>query len=503
MSHAADALMVLGVAFLACGLLARAGSRFGLPTVPLFMLAGIVLGPHTGGVTLVAQPADLELVARIGLVFLLFYLGLEFSLGDLTSGGRKLALAASTYLVLNVGGGLAYGLLLGWGTAEAFLIAGILGTSSTAMVTKVVLETKRLGSPETRVVLGVTVLEDIFLAFYLALLQPVLGGASDLREALAGIASAFGFLLLLTLVARYGGVAIGKVLGGHGGEETVVVSVGLAITMAGIAEALGVSDAIGAFMVGMIVGASPSAPRLRRLVHPLRDAFAAIFFFHFGLTIAPGAIAGVVPQVVVAVAMTIVLCGVAGVVAARLHGYHRVHAANIGFTVLMRGEFSIILASLALAAGLDRRIADLAAGYVLVLAIVGPLMATATQYTSRLIPRRLFPGGLSGPDEQVPLMLEVGPDALDELGTELVQVRVNPGSGLHGVYVGELRLPEGSTLGLVAREGATQALSPTTQLQHDDVLLFFTGEEQRHAAERRIRAVHREGRLATWRGDTG
>ena len=115
MHHVAEALVALGGAFLVCGLLARLGVPIGLPTIPLFMLAGVVLGPHTPGFDLVDDPAELELVARLGLVFLLFYLGLEFSLDQLTSGGRRLAAAAAVYLVLNIGGGLALGLALGWG----------------------------------------------------------------------------------------------------------------------------------------------------------------------------------------------------------------------------------------------------------------------------------------------------------------------------------------------------------------------------------------------------
>lgn len=287
MTHAADALLALGGAFLVCGLLARAGVRIGLPTVPLFMAAGIMFGPHTPGIVLVEHPDDFELVARLGLVFLLFYLGLEFSLDQLTSGGRKLGVSAGIYLVLNIGGGLAYGFALGWGGAEALVVGGILGISSTAIVTKLLVENRRLGNRETRVILGIAVIEDIFLAFYLALLQPVLGGAQSAKDAVIGIATAFAFLLALGVVARYGTKFVSKLIGTPDEEIVVVVFVGLAITVAGIAEYLGVSDAIGAFMVGLILGASANANRLRELTHPLPDAFGAMFFFHFGLTIEP------------------------------------------------------------------------------------------------------------------------------------------------------------------------------------------------------------------------
>jgi monovalent cation:H+ antiporter-2, CPA2 family len=502
MEHIAAALIALGGAFLVCGLVARAGVRIGLPTIPLFMLAGIVFGPHTPGVALVDDPAELELVARLGLVFLLFYLGLEFSPDLLTSGGTRLLAAAGVYLVLNIGGGVVLGFGFGWGTSEALVVAGIVGISSSAIVTKLLLETRRLGNPETRVILGIIVIEDVFLALYLALLQPVLGQASGVREAVTGVGAAFAFLLGLALVARYGAHLVGKLVDTKDEEIVVVLALGLVIITAGVAERMGVSDAIGAFMVGLILGSTKNAGRLRTLTHPLRDAFGAIFFFHFGLTIDPGGVLSVLPQIAVAAAVTLVLCLAAGVVAARMHGFGHVQAANIGLTVLTRGEFSLVLASLALAAGLDPRVGAFAAGYVFVLAVIGPIAASASGQIAGVLPRRLRPQARPHA-EAAPLDLDLGTSQLYQLGAELLQIRVQPGSLLHGVYVRELRLPPTTTLGLLVRDGATSAPEATTQLQTDDVLLVFTHPAQRLTAEQRIRAVHRSGRLARWHGDCG
>jgi monovalent cation:H+ antiporter-2, CPA2 family len=516
--HIADTLIALGGAFLVCGLIARAGVRVGLPTIPLFMIAGIIFGPNTPGIALVSSPADLELIARLGLIFLLFYLGLEFSLDQLISGGTRLVVTAVSYLLLNVGGGLALGFALGWGTAEALVIAGVVGISSSAIVTKLLVDLRRLGNPETRVILGIIVIEDVFLALYLALLQPVLGGASGPLDAVLGIASAFAFLFGLALIARYGSRLVGRLIDTRDEEIVVVVFVGLAILTAGVAEELGVSDAIGAFMVGLILGATRKAKRLRTLTHPLRDAFAAIFFFSFGLSIDPSGLLGVAPQVAVAVPTTILLALIAGIIAARLHGYDRLGAADIGLTVLTRGEFSLILASLALGAGLDPRIGPFTAGYVLVLAIIGPLAVAASPRIARFLPARLLPDraerrrtdqpSTDQPSTEQqrtvpPLELDVGTSSLYQLGTELLQITVVPGSKLHGVYVPELRLPRGSTLSLVVRGSTTAAPQPSTRLEEGDVLLVFTPPEQRIATEQRIRAVHRSGRLAIWRGDSG
>lgn len=139
-----EALVALGGSFLAAGMLARLGRRFGLPTIPLFMIAGVIFGPNTPGVALVDDPHELELLAALGLVLLLFHLGLEFSLGDLVAGGRRLLTVGAIYLSLNVGGGFAFGAALGWGGAEALAIAGAVGISSSAILTKLLVELRPL-----------------------------------------------------------------------------------------------------------------------------------------------------------------------------------------------------------------------------------------------------------------------------------------------------------------------------------------------------------------------
>ncbi len=384
-------LIVLGLAFLLAGLLARVGRRVGLPTIPLFMLAGIIVGPNTPGPVLFEHPEDLELLAAFGLIFLLFYLGVEFSVEDLTGGGRKLLATAGTYLALNISAGLAMGFAFGWGTKEAFVIAGATGISSSAIVTKLLVELRRLANPETPLILGIIVIEDLFLALYLAALAPVLGEADSAGEGALLFLRALAFLLVLGLLARYGGAWIGRLVAARDDELLVVLFVGFALLVAGIAYQLGVSDAIGAFMAGLVLAGTTVARRVERLVLPLRDAFAAIFFFAFGLAIDPSDIGGVLVPAAVAIVVSSVLAVVAGVVAARINGLDRQGAANIAFSVLARGEFALILVSLAAAAGLDERLAPFVALYVLVLAVASPILASRSGVLARRLPRRLVP----------------------------------------------------------------------------------------------------------------
>ncbi|WP_405986143.1 cation:proton antiporter [Streptomyces sp. NBC_00872] len=383
----------MGGAFLAAAVLARLGSRIELPTIPLFILAGILLGPHTPGIVLVSDPHDLEMLSALGLVLLLFYLGLEFHLDDLKAGGRKMALAGGTYLALNVGAGLGFGFALGWGTSEALVLAGVLGISSSAIVTKVLVDLGRIGNPETRPILGIIVVEDIFLALYLAALQPILSGADSLSAAVMDGAKAFGFLLALAVAARYGTKLVGRFIATKDDELLVISFLGIAVFVAGVSEWFGVADAIGAFMVGLMLGGTTSGDRIRRLVHPLRDAFGAIFFFAFGLSINPGDLPTVLWPVLAAVAVTLVMNVVAGVSAARINGFGAGPAANISTTLLARGEFALILATMAAGASLDARLAPFIAGYVLILAVLGPLAAGRSHWLARVLPGGRGGGG--------------------------------------------------------------------------------------------------------------
>lgn len=382
-------LIVIGAAFLLTGLLARAGGRVGLPTIPLFVIAGILVGPNTRGPVLFHHPDDLELLAAFGLIFLLFHLGAELSVEQLTRGGRSLLASAGIYLALNLGGGLALGLAFGWGGREALVIAGATGISSSAIVSKLLVELRRLDAPETPLLLGIIVIEDLFLALYLAALAPVLGSAEGAAEAAVLFARALAFLLAMAALARWGGAVVTKLVSAESDELLVVSFVGFALVVAGAAAELGVSDAIGAFMAGLAIAGTAVAARVERLVRPLRDAFAALFFFAFGLAIDPGQIAEVALPAAVAVAVTLVLATVGALIAAWLNGLDATSAAAMGTALAARGEFALILVTLAGDAHLDPRVAPFVAAYVLVLAIVSPVLSTHAAAIGRRVPRQL------------------------------------------------------------------------------------------------------------------
>jgi CPA2 family monovalent cation:H+ antiporter-2 len=383
-------LVGLGALILLAGLLARFGRRIGLPTVPFFMLAGILLGPSTGGPVAFEHPEDLDMLALLGLVLLLFHLGVEFPVAQVLGSGKRLFIAAGAYIALNVSAGLGLGFALGWGTSEAFVIAGAVGISSSAIATKLLIELRRLANAETPVILGIIVLEDLFLALYLALLTPLLSGAGSPGELALRIGISFGYLILLFAIARWGARLIGKVIDSREDELLAILMVGLVVLVSGLSAEIGVSDAIGALMIGLVIARTSVRERAERIVVPLRDVFAAVFFIAFGLSIDIGAIGSVVVPVLIAITITVLTNVSAGLITAQLFGLNQRGAANVGLTVLGRGEFSLILATLALGAGLDDRIGEFIALYVLILAVVAPILASNSRLLARIIPDRLM-----------------------------------------------------------------------------------------------------------------
>lgn len=478
-------LAVLGAALILAGLFARLGRHLGLPTIPFFIVAGIIVGPQTPGIVLLEDPDELYLLATIGLILLLFHLGVEFSINELLDGGRRLLFAGGSYILLNFGAGLVLGFVLGWGTKEMFVIAGMIGTSSTAIVTKLIIDLRRVNNPETGMILGIIVVEDVFLAFYLALLQPLIGESEGTGEILLSVVTAFGFLLGLFALARWGGRVVRPILGAHDGELSIILAVGFGVFVAGFAHIAGASDAVGALLAGMVVAGTGLAHRVERLLVPIRDVFAAVFFFWFGTTIAPSAMGELAPAVLAAVVITLAFNVVAGVVAARIYHYGAPEASNTALMLVSRGEFELILASLAVAAGLDDRVAPFAALYVLFLSILSPLFSARSHVLAGWLPDRLFPdpsaAAEGGRERREDPIIEVA--TIQRLGAETVDFSVRRGDAIVGANVRDLGLPREALVSVIVREGEAVAPRGSTRIRAGDRLHVLARQEAARAVD--------------------
>lgn len=367
-------LIELGAVLLALGILGRIAGRVGFSPIPLYLLAGLAFG-HGGLLPLDASEEFVATGAEIGVILLLLLLGLEYTAADLVGTLKTQYLSGVVDFLLNALPGAAFALLLGWGPVAAVALAGVTWISSSGVIAKVVGDLGRLGNRETPVVLGILVLEDLSMAVYLPILTALLAGVGLAGGSITLLISLGTVSIVLFVALRYGRV-ISRAVSSDNPEMLLLVVLGLTLLVAGVAAKLQVSAAVGAFLVGIALSGEV-AKGARSLLSPLRDLFAAVFFVFFGLSTDPAEIPPVL-GVALALAVLTALTKIAtGWYAARRAGVKSAGRWRAGGTLVARGEFSVVIAGLAV--GVEPRLGPLATAYVLILVILGPVAARYTE----------------------------------------------------------------------------------------------------------------------------
>jgi CPA2 family monovalent cation:H+ antiporter-2 len=362
----------LGAVIVGLAILARIASRWGFSAIPLYLLAGLAFG-NGGLLPLNFSEGFVHIGAEIGVILLLFMLGLEYTGEELGASLRTGLPAGAMDFALNFVPGFAAGLLLGWGWLAAVLLGGVTYISSSGVIAKVLAELGWLSNPETPTILSVLVLEDLAMALYLPLVSVLLVGRG-LMEGLVPILVALVTVGLVLFVAVRYGKAISRAMS-HQSDEIILLSTfGLVLLVAGAAQRLQVSAAVGAFLVGIALS-GPIVERAHRLLAPLRDLFAATFFLFFGLQIDPATLPPVLPLAAGLGAVTALTKLLTGRWAARRAGVDASGGWRAGAALVARGEFSIVIAGLGVNAGLEPQLGPLSAAYVLLLAVLGPVLA--------------------------------------------------------------------------------------------------------------------------------
>ncbi|MFF1821694.1 cation:proton antiporter [Kribbella sp. NPDC058245] len=379
-------LIELGAVILALGILGRIASRFGFSPIPLYLLAGLAFG-HGGLLPLAASEEFVATGAEIGVILLLLLLGLEYTASDLVTTLKTQYLSGVVDFLLNALPGAAVALLLGWGPVAAVALGGVTWISSSGVIAKVVGDLGRLGNRETPVVLGILVLEDLSMAVYLPILTALLAGVGLAGGSITLLISLGTVSIVLFVALRYGRV-ISRAVSSDNPEMLLLVVLGLTLLVAGIAAQLQVSAAVGAFLVGIALSGEV-AHGARNLLSPLRDLFAAVFFVFFGLSTDPAAIPPVFAIALGLAVLTALTKIATGWYAARRAGVKSAGRWRAGGTLVARGEFSIVIAGLAV--GVEPRLGPLATAYVLILVIVGPLAARYTEPIAKRLTNRKPP----------------------------------------------------------------------------------------------------------------
>ena len=369
--HSPHPLFVeLGLVLIGLAVLARLGSRWGFSAIPLYLLAGLAFGK--GGLAPLPLTENfIRIGAEIGVLLLLFMLGLEYSGDELKKSLRLGIKAGAIDFVLNFTPGLVAGFLFRWQPLAAVLLGGITYVSSSGVIAKVLAELKRMDNPETPLVLSVLVQEDLMMAIYLPLVGVLLTGGGITKTVLSVCVAVVVVSIALLTALRWGG-QISRLVAHESDEIILLTSVGAVLLVAGVAERFQVSAAIGAFLVGTALSGSV-AKQSHRLVSPLRDLFAAMFFFFFGLEIDPSALPPALPFAVTLGAVTTLTKMMTGYWGARTLGIDRKGRFRAGAELVAHGEFSIVIAGLGVA--IEERLGPLSAAYVLLMAIIGPVLA--------------------------------------------------------------------------------------------------------------------------------
>ncbi|HLE96328.1 MAG TPA: cation:proton antiporter [Candidatus Thermoplasmatota archaeon] len=338
-------LVVVMVVAAAATLLAQ---RLRQPVVLGYILAGVLVGPHTPW-SLVSDPERIHSLAELGLIFLLFSLGLEFNFQKVQRVGATAVVVAVLEIAAMLGLGFGLGQLFGWSVWDSVFLGAILSVSSTTIIVKVLMEQGKVHEEFAEVAFGILVVEDLLAVVMAAILSA--GGQDFGATAATGlwivVYSIVGAGVGLTLIPRF----VEAVSRRHSEEVLVVTVVGLAFASALIAKNLGFSLALGAFIMGALIGESRAVRKVEHKVAPIRDLFSSTFFVAVGMLLDPVLVwehrFAVLAITAVAVVGKIVACAITTWIAGR----EPVTALRVGFAMGQIGEFSFILAGVGLTLG--------------------------------------------------------------------------------------------------------------------------------------------------------
>jgi CPA2 family monovalent cation:H+ antiporter-2 len=348
--HAITFLSDLAIVMIVAGLVTVLFHRLKQPVVLGYIIAGVIIGPHTPPFPLIREEETIRTLSELGVIFLMFSLGLEFSLRKLKEVGPTAFIAAITAILVMVAAGYSLGQAFGWSTMDSVFLGAILSISSTTIIIKVLDE---LGLKKERfagLIFGILIVEDILAIVMIALLSGFANTGSFTAAAVGGTVLKLGSFLGIVLVA--GLLIVPRLLNYvarfKSNEMLLVAVLGLCFGVSLLAAQLGYSVALGAFLIGAIVAEARQIARIETLVEPVRDMFSAVFFVSIGLLIDPTLLARYAGPILIITAVVIVGQVASCTFGTFIAGHQRQTALRVGMGLAQIGEFSFIIASLGL-----------------------------------------------------------------------------------------------------------------------------------------------------------
>lgn len=350
MIHLPELISDLGFILITAAIVTLVFRRLKQPVVLGYLIAGFILGPHIPFMPTVSDGESVKVWAEIGVIFLLFGLGLEFSFKKLARVGKSASITALFEVIAMVGIGFLTGLTLGWSKMDSLFLGGILSISSTTIIVRAFDELGLKGKRFVSLVFGVLIVEDLVAILLLVLLSTVAATQTLSGLELLGSTLKLGFFLLLWFLV---GIYIlppllNRVRELLTDETALVVALGLCLLMVIIATKVGFSPALGAFVMGSLLAETRDAKRIEHLISPVRDLFAAIFFVSVGMLINPSILVQYGPQILLISVVTIVGKFLSSALGALVSGRNLKDSIHAGMSLAQIGEFSFIIATLGL-----------------------------------------------------------------------------------------------------------------------------------------------------------
>lgn len=373
-------ILEIGIAVLLVALVGLLANRLKFSVIPFFIIIGMVLGQHAPSfgvvdLTFAESKPFIDFMGRLGVLFLLFYLGLEFSVGRLIKSGKSIVSGGTFYVALNFFSGLFIAWMMELPFKEMMVLCGLMTSSSTAIVAKVLTDLKRTANAETEVIMGMIMFDDLFIAMHISFLSGLILTGSTSFWAVAGTSClALAFILTFLVFGRKLVPRIDKLLQDKSSELFILVIFSLLFVIAGFSETIHVAEAIGALMAGLVLSDSKYIKKIEGMVLPYKDFFGAMFFFSFGLSIDMYTLGGAVGWAALAAFVTVMVNVASGYFATKFSGLKPRNSVDIGFILASRGEFSIIMANIGKAGGLLPVLQSFVVVYVLMLSILSPIL---------------------------------------------------------------------------------------------------------------------------------
>jgi CPA2 family monovalent cation:H+ antiporter-2 len=373
-------LLVGGILLIGFFGLGLTGYKTKLPPVLIYIIFGLLLR----GI-FIDQAEVLSHAAEIGIVLLFFLLGLEFPLNKMMDISKRVWAAGILDIILNLGIGSILALLFGMGWVEALILGAVAYASSSSITIKLLEDKKRLAAPESEFILALLIFEDLVAPVLVSLLASIYLGVAISSQGL-------GLLLFKTVVLILGAVVIGyygfSKIGNfieqhHETDFMPLFAVGIALAYAGVAIVLGLSEVLGAFLAGVMLSETGQSQELDHIILPIRNLFLPFFFFWFGTTISLEAGVPMVPLLLILTLWSIAGKILTGFFGGRLFGLTPASSLRSGFSLVQRGEFSVIIAAVA-----SVQIRAFSGVYIVLTAFIGMFFfANASQWSKRLIGR--------------------------------------------------------------------------------------------------------------------